>query len=284
MTKNENSKRPNLCILGANTKTTRPDSYNWPVDFSEIREIESCAADSLPTRELEIYDGWRLRFNDGVGRRANSVLAEKSGAIGLEQKLAYAENYYAGHELATRFQINIASQPTELAELLIKKAYEKAPGAKVKTADINTLGSKTALQKVDIFSRANDIWLNIYEQVESADYHKTTVRRAMFDKMPLSSAFALAYIDDSPAAVGLGVLIRGRLGIFNMATLPELRKRGAAKSIVYSLAKWAKERKAEQIYLQVTHANAGAQKAYKKMGFVKAYEYDYYTKSLEVKS
>ena len=54
------------------------------MDFSEIREIESCAADSLPTRQLEIYDGWQLRFNDEVSRRANSVLAERSGEIGLE--------------------------------------------------------------------------------------------------------------------------------------------------------------------------------------------------------
>jgi len=245
----------------------------------KISEIESCAADSIPVKHLEIYDGWRLRFNDGVTRRANSVLAERHGSIGLEQKLAYIEKFYRNYNSPARFQLSKASKPSALAEVLLQRGYSKTVGAKVQVASLAALTNQKQKHKIVILKHASPEWLKVYEEVEKPDKATSKIRQEMFSLIPQQRGFALAFIGEKAVAIGLTVLIRNQLGLFNMATIPQMRRQGLARSIVYRLADWAIEREAKNIYLQVTGGNIGAQKAYEKMGFVTAYEYEYYTKS-----
>jgi hypothetical protein len=43
--------------------------------MNQITQIEALAANAIPAAIVQELDGWRLRFNYGVTRRANSVLA-----------------------------------------------------------------------------------------------------------------------------------------------------------------------------------------------------------------
>ena len=250
--------------------------------LSKIAKIETIAANSVPPKIREDYDGWRLRYNYGVTRRANSVLAESLGNIALDEKLAYIESFYKKHSAPARFQITLASQPGNLLKTLLTRGYSKAGGAFVQVAEINLLANQMPKHKVKVFNKLNHNWLEVYEEVEQADKLKTKVRREMLTNINLNAAFSIALVEDKPAAVGLGIYENGYLGLFNIATLANMRKLGAAKAVMIAMAAWAKELGAKEMYLQVANENINAQNAYTKMGFETLYAYDYYTKERDL--
>ena len=90
--------------------------------------------------------------------------------------------------------------------------------------------------------------------------------------------FVTLYAAGIPAAVGMGVIEAGWLGIFSMATLPAFRRRGAARAILRTLAVWAQLYDAQYAYLQVMAHNTVAQALYAGAGFVTAYGYHYRVK------
>ena len=49
------------------------------MSLDQVRELEELAANAWPAGEVEELDGWRLRFNAGVTRRANSVWPNAAG-------------------------------------------------------------------------------------------------------------------------------------------------------------------------------------------------------------
>ena len=248
------------------------------MSLSKIAKIETIAANSVPPKIVQHYDGWRLRYNYGVTRRANSVFAEKQGQLPLIEKLDYIEHFYKKHNVPARFQITKASQPKNLAEVLLKRGYQQTGGAFVQIAGVDILAGQKPRLKVKIFPKINKNWLEIYEAVEQADEYKSKVRREMLENINLNTAFSISYLNNKPAAVGLGIYENGYLGVFNVATHPAKRKQGAAKALMIAMADWAKELGANEIYLQVATENINAQNAYAKMGFETLYAYDYYSK------
>ncbi len=245
---------------------------------NQITSVETFAANALSSHKIEHYDGWRLRYNYEVTRRANSVLAEKQGTKPLTQKLEYAETWYQNLGVKARFQLCPASQPSSLAELLIARGYSVHSGAKVQTAKLNKVVNKASNPNIKLVSSSslNADWLNIYEQTENAPPDKAEVRKTMLECLQPKAKFMLAYLGSELAAVGLAVYEAGYVGVFNMATLPSMRKQGAATALLLGLAQWGETEGAEHIYLQVATENAGAQAVYEKVGFKTLYEYQYF--------
>jgi RimJ/RimL family protein N-acetyltransferase len=85
----------------------------------------------------------------------------------------------------------------------------------------------------------------------------------------------LLKISEQNAAVGLGVVERGWIGLFSIDTGAAFRKRGAATAIIRALMKWGQTFGATQTYLQVVPQNAAAMNLYSKLGFKKLYHYHY---------
>ena len=120
----------------------------------------------------------------------------------------------------------------------------------------------------------------MYRAVEKASLEKEKVRTWMLEHISPKAAFALLYLDNQPAAVGLGVFEDGYLGIFNMATLEAFRGRGGASTILAALIQWAKTQQAHTCYLQVVTENLKAQRIYQQVGFRNLYEYSYFEKAI----
>jgi N-acetylglutamate synthase len=242
--------------------------------MNDIARIESIAANALPASVTEFCDGWRLRYSYGVTRRANSVLAEKHTG-NLEQKLQAVADFYARFNIKPRFQLCPASEPSELNQLLLGSRYTKIPGAKVQTLELNNFNHQTDITKVQLLSKPNDAWFSVYRTVEKADAEKENVRTWMLQNIQPKATFALLYVDEQPATVGLGVVEAGYLGMFNMATLEQFRGRGGASTILSSLATWGKTLGGHTLYLQVSEGNFKAQSVYENLGFKTLYSYWY---------
>jgi N-acetylglutamate synthase len=239
-----------------------------------IATLERVAANALPASVTEHLDGWRLRYSYGVTRRANSVLAEKHQGS-LEQKLQAVSDFYAQFNAKQRYQLSPVSEPSDLNRILLRKGYTKIPGAKVQTLALSDFKFQTDSTKVQLLAKPNDAWFSVYRAVEKADAHKEKIRTWMLENIQPNAMFALLYLDNQPAAVGLGVFEAGYIGMFNMATLESFRGRGGASTILGALAAWGKGLSGHTLYLQVAEENAIAQKVYETLGFKTLYSYWY---------
>jgi GNAT superfamily N-acetyltransferase len=89
------------------------------------------------------------------------------------------------------------------------------------------------------------------------------------------AGFALVRAGGEPVAVGLTVAAPPWAGVFSMLTLPAQRGRRLGEAVLVAIARWAQERAASRLYLQVESDNAAARRLYARAGFVPRYAYHY---------
>ncbi len=243
--------------------------------FKRIQTIENVAADAVPAAVVESLGGWRLRFNYGVKRRPNSVLANADdGSLGLEAKLKRAEAFYAAHGLKARFQLSPASQPEGLDARLAARGYVRVPEA-VCVQIRSLVHLPRPAGEVRLLKSPNTTFLDLYCETERLTGVQAETYQAMLGKLPGETVFALAHFGDRPAATGVGVAHGGLLGLFNIATHPSARRRGLGSAVVAALLSWGQKRAATEAYLQVAEPNTGAQAVYAQLGFRTLYHYHY---------
>ncbi len=246
------------------------------LDLEHVRALEDAAADAVPAAVVESLDGWRLRFNHGVKRRPNSVLANADGGeLTLADKLEHAEAFYASHGLKARFQLCPASVPLGLADVLEARGYTRAGDAVcVQVAALG--GVKPVTFEGDLLEQPSEAFVNLYCNIEGLSGVKAAAFREMLAKLPGRAVFAL--VSDTkghPAGTGVGVAHGGRLGVFNVATHPDARRQGLASAVVGALCGWGRAQGLNEGYLQVSAGNASARALYERLGFRTLYEYFY---------
>lgn len=244
--------------------------------MEEIALIEELAANAVPAAVSQEVDGWRLRFSSGVTRRANSVYAPRhDGALGLDEKIAAAEAFYRRRGLLCRFQLCPASRPAALDGALEARGYAATTPTFVQTGPLSgALRLATGMGQVS--ERFDEAWLAAYVEGEGeTDRRKIAARREMLQRVGPPAGFAATTVDGRLAAVAFGVVERGWLGIFSVATSPAYRGRGLAAATLGELAAWAGGHGATRAYLQVLSTNTPALRLYARLGFATSYQYWY---------
>ena len=94
----------------------------------------------------------------------------------------------------------------------------------------------------------------------------------MLSRIEPPTAYARAAED---LGVGLAVCERGWAGLFCVATAAGARRRGIAGHVVHALTRWAVERGARRLYLQVESANAPPTPSTTRAGFTRSHGYHY---------
>lgn len=247
-----------------------------------IDQLETLSASAWPAAEVASLAGWRLRFAEGVTRRANSVWPNHAEpGPDLETKLRQAEAFYAARRAPARFQISPAAQPADLDAQLAQRGYQPVAATAVQIAPVSDILQRTRPLRayphfeVEVSEEYAEEWFTFYAAVEHAGDAQLDVRRAILQRIAQPTAFAGLQIGGETAAVGLGVLEAGWLGIFCMATNPGFRRQGAASAILRTLAIWAQLYDARQAYLQVMDENSAAKALYHRVGFKTLYSYHY---------
>lgn len=250
--------------------------------FTLAQEIERCVLNAWPGQEVHALDGWRLRAAGGVTGRANSVWPnEHNNTLSVADKMAAVEQFYSERGLAPRYQITPAAQPVELDELLAQRGYQFVSPTYVQVASLKDIFQSTpplrlfSTFKVEVAEQFDEDWFSLYALAENLDEYAATMRRVILGKIEPARGFVQVTIDDQPAAVGLGVVENGWLGIYCMSSLPAFRRRGAATAILRTLTIWAQMNDAQNAYLQVTQPNTAAQTLYQGVGFTTLYPYHY---------
>ena len=248
-------------------------------DVALIRRLEEFAARAWPAERVEELDGWRLRANDGVTRRANSVLANASGDhLPVTEKLARVEQFYARERLPARYQLCPASLPAELDELLAARGYRSVAPTAVQVAPLAAVLAGTRSGQADrvrVADRLEDGWFATYCRADGFRGAEAARRESILRRIARPTGYALLERDGDIAAVGLGVAEEDWIGLFCMATCPEFRRCGAATAVLHVLARWGERHGATGAYLQVMDDNAAARGLYARAGFTTLYSYHY---------
>jgi GNAT superfamily N-acetyltransferase len=242
-----------------------------------VAELEARAFAAWPAARVEPCGGWRLRATANLTRRANSVWtnAEVDDA---DAAIARAEAFYAGCRQRAIFQLTPLAEPLGLDARLAARGYAVESGVSIQCAELAALDLPTPRGvEAHVDARLGADWLALAGE-RGRFAGQLDAFRALLERIGPRAGFALATVDGEPAATGLGVCEAGWLGVFAMATLPELRRRGAARSLLAALRDWASARGATRSYLQVERDNPGALDLYARAGYREVYGYHYRVK------
>lgn len=244
-----------------------------------VRGLQERAARALPAEHREDAGGWWLRHAPGSSWWVGSVLPH--GAVrpgGLLQRVAGAEEFYAGRGAPARFQISPGVCPAGLDALLAERGYARRSPMSLQTASTTRVAVPTpaGALRVRLDDRPSPAWFDVWHAVHGTGREP----RSEWDtlgRVAQPAAYACALIGSDAVAVGRAVADTGWAGVFGMATLPGARGRGAARAVLAALAGWAAAQRAGRLYLQVEQGNAAALRLYERTGFREAGRYHYRT-------
>ena len=239
------------------------------------RRIEPAAVASWPARETMAVDGWLLRFTDGCSHRANSVATHSFSGQDLEEAVDRAEAAYRARHLIPRFQITPLTPPAGLEDALLARGYADVSPTHVMTAPAERVCAAHAATARVSFVDRDDAALQRLILSGSRSDADGRERIFLLSRIALPLACVLTFEDGVAAGCGVCVLGNGLGGIYLMRTDPARRRRGHARNVLSALACWARDGGADELYLQVDHANGPARALYAGAGFANAYSYRY---------
>lgn len=234
------------------------------------------AARAVPAASVEDLDGWRLRYDDSAAWWVSSVLSHgHTTPADLPRRIGLVEEFYHRRGAPARFQISPATRPTGLDGILAERGYRLESPMSLHTAATDAvLGRSPAGQlRVRVDDHPADAWFRAWLAVHEAGDPGADLR--MLQRVDRPSGYASALGGEGVIAVGRAVAETGWAGVFDLATLPHARGRGAAGCVLAALARWAGDLGAAHMYLQVEPGNTAALRLYGGAGFGELCRYHY---------
>lgn len=239
-----------------------------------IKTIEELSLNGWAPQQTMLYDGWVIRFANGYTKRANSVNPLYSSSIDLEEKLRFCESLYQAKNLPVVFKMTSEVYPNDLDDRLDEWGYQKDSLTSVQTVDLD-VGDLQISSTVRLQENLSDDWFRSFCAMSAiSDAHRETLRKILTNIVPRHCFLSLTS-DGRVVACGLGVLQSGYIGLFDIVTDPDFRRRGYGQQAVTSILAWGKENQARTAYLQVMLNNPPALQLYANLGFREQYQYWY---------
>jgi ribosomal protein S18 acetylase RimI-like enzyme len=239
-----------------------------------IRLLEEISMSALPALHTVYYDGWVLRFAGGHTRRANSINPLYASQLNLSEKLATCAALYRDQKLPVVFKMTAAVCPADLDAELAAYGYSATLPTSVQGQPI-TASTGQLHPAVRIETQRSERWLEAYARMNEVSLQRRTLLGRMLDGLITPTGYASIEDSGEIVAVGLGVVVQGYLGLFDIVTAANWRNRGLGRQIVESLLAWGQASGAHSAYLQVLADNAPALHLYSRMGFQELYRYWY---------
>ena len=243
-----------------------------------IQKIEEISLNAWPALETIHYDGWIIRFANGVTKRSNSVNPIYESSENIDDKIDFCERFYRSKALPVCFKITDIAQPSGLDKVLEARSYEHKFDVSVQLMDISKLSTDID-KNIHLLENTDEIWLDQYIKMNGSKQSDKPVYKKIIDQIvPPKCLFALA-LNELVIGCGLGVVEDKYIGLFDIVIDPQYRNQGFGKLLVENILKWGKDKGAETAYLQVLADNDPAIRLYEKVGFREEYKYWYRIKA-----
>jgi N-acetylglutamate synthase len=239
-----------------------------PVDVAELEYL--AARGWRGTEEADLGD-WLLRAGGGFTGRANSALVVGDPGLPLPDAVDAVDRWYRDRDL--RPCAMLPGRQARAADAAFADAgWERDEDVLVLTAPLTVPADDGVA--VDLSPEPDDAWLAGYRH--RGRPIPPAAREVLTDAEDV--VFASVRLDPAPAplaAVARGVLTDGWLGVSAVTVVEEHRRRGLATAVMSALQRWAADRGAAWVYLQVTSGNAPARELYRAAGFIEHHRYHY---------
>jgi GNAT superfamily N-acetyltransferase len=252
-------------------------------DVALARRIEEASLNAWPAMQQTFLDGWILRFSRGFTKRSNSIVPlypPMQSTHTMLQKIRYCENLYAREQLQTVFRLTSINEPCPsqqgpddetLDRVLRERGYELDEESLVLTADLTTQRTHQEIELLPL-----DHWLEAYCTLTGMTEPARSLHSVILQAIQGECAFGILRDDrGEPTAVGLAVVERELVGLFDIYTAKGRRGSGYGTRLVHGLLGWSREHGAERAYLQMVEQNAPAAALYEGLGFQEIYRYWY---------
>jgi GNAT superfamily N-acetyltransferase len=235
--------------------------------------LEAAAAQGWRAEHTGAIGGWRLRASGGFTGRANSVLPLRSPDRPLDDALATARAWYAGHGLPLRIQVPVEARRLLDAELG-EKGWPADPDVHVLAARLDALPAAPVPGEpdVEIAAAPDDAWLARFRDGTGL----TPAARGVLTRHD-HAGFASITLGGHVVAIGRGAVDDGWLGITAVEVAPDRRREGLAGTIMRALWRWGTAAGAQRGYLQVSSENTAALALYERLGYWPHHDYRYRT-------
>ncbi|MEO1611922.1 MAG: GNAT family N-acetyltransferase, partial [Pseudomonadota bacterium] len=214
--------------------------------------------------EIVERDGWRLRRGAGGGKRVSAA-----SPVSADADIDVAEAAMRDWGQAPLFQLT--PENGALDQALDAHGYQVVDPTLIYAAPAESLlveGSEVAkvLRGGYRIALVEEIW---------AKGGIGSERLAVMDRVEGPKSFILARLGDRPGAVGFVALEADVAMVHAIETLPDQRRKGAARMLMAGAARFAHEAGAETLALAVTEANEAANGLYRALGMTVAARYHY---------
>jgi GNAT superfamily N-acetyltransferase len=236
-----------------------------------VRALEQCMLNAWPSTRAVHCDGWVFRSANGYTKRANSAHA-LAPSRDFPSVFAKAREFYAAHRQPATFRLTPLAGAGADA-LLHRLGFVCIDPTIVM---VKAICEDTAIDAaVTIETHYSEDWGSAYAAARGLSPAEVAAHAGILQTIALPTAYATWRAGGTPLAFGLGVLDYGRLGLFDIATAPDARRRGAARKVVSSLLGWSRRLGAHTGWLSVIADNDPAIALYQSFGFGERYRYHY---------
>lgn len=244
------------------------------MDRDRVAAVDLSAMRIWPPKDCQKLESWYCRIDEGVTRRANSVLALGGQPENWRTLVEEAERRYRAAGRVPVFQITPAAGGAVLDERLAELGYRlEAPSSVQERSIENFTPANEPLGAVELGERPLPGWLDLYCLGESE--RARLAKAAILDRVEGPSVFGAAGPAAARWAVGAAFLDGERGWINCMNTHPDHRRKGLAFSLIQHFMKWMAGAGGKICTLQVEVSNPGANKLYRSSGFQEIYRYHY---------
>lgn len=239
-----------------------------------LSDLLERAARATPAAVEDRGTGWWFRYTDNSTWWSGAVLAH-GPADCLDRRIDAAERFYSDRDAVTRFQI-CTGCPAGLDGSLAERGYRWESPISVLTsvsgtrAEPHTGPGLTA----HVDTSMGPDWLGVLGATSGPGTDVDNETR-LLPRIDRPQAYITVLAENEPVGIGRAVADEGWTGVFNMATTPRARRRGAARLVLSAIARWADEHDAPRLYLQVEQSNGAAFRLYAIAGFGELATYHY---------
>jgi GNAT superfamily N-acetyltransferase len=267
-------------------------------DATWLSRIEDAGLNASAAPQQLWLDGWLVRTNPGKAKRARCVNAVATGRQPVLQKLKQAQAVFAeaGLPLVVRITPFSCPDPSSLDETLAQQGFTVLDNTRVMVCPSLPVPASPHIDSDPIFFDGQPLQLRRLSAADfaqavgalrgsPADQRLAHQQRLQESPVPYHG-YALCRVDrHSPrnaAPVQDAVLACGQyaqesnlVGLYDVYTRLEARRKGLAETLCKRLLSLAAQSGATAAYLQVEADNLAARRIYSRMGFVDAYGYHY---------
>ncbi|MFM7419848.1 MAG: GNAT family N-acetyltransferase [Alphaproteobacteria bacterium] len=242
----------------------------------DVAALERACLTAVPAQRVAFDGSFVVRsFLGGTGRANAASSLSPADDPDLAARVARIEARYEAQVLPVRFR-SVPLDPPGLAAMLSARGYVTKDETIIFVVPSEDISFADAY--VRVLPAPDAAWMAVTATAE----HQVPARRAEKERavgmMMVPAAWMVLHEGGKPVACISAVADGELAGFFDLAVVPEARRRGLSARITRAAAHWAKAQGARWIWAQVAASNQASCAAQQSLGMREAYRYVYHVR------